>query len=199
MKLQGVELNELDLNNIGDWPWAFKAIVIAIVLGVVIFLGWYLNWSNLVDQRDRLQVQEQNLRQDFELKQRRAANLPAYEALLEEMEEELADRLRQLPSRGEIPQLLADISQAGLAAGLDFELFRPGSIVPREFYAERPIEIEVRGTYHQFGEFISEVANLPRIVTLHDVNISRVQDSDRLNMRAVARTYWYLDDEEAAR
>lgn len=199
MKLQGVNLNELDFNNVGSWPPVIKGFVAILVFGVVVFLGWYLNWSDMVQQLERVQAREQDLRSEFELKQRRAANLEAYEQLLADMEEELEDRLRQLPSRVEIPQLLADISQAGLGAGLDFELFRPGSPVQRDFYAERPIEIAVRGRYHQFGEFISEVANLPRIVTLHNVEITRTQNSDRLAMRAIARTYWYLDDGEGAR
>ncbi len=197
MRVQGVELSELDFNNAGSWPPLIKGIVAIIVFGVVVFLAWYLNWNDMMRQLERVQAQEPELRSEFELKQRRAANLEAYEQLLADMEEELEDRLRQLPSRVEIPRLLSDISQAGLGAGLDFELFRPGSPVQREFYAERPIEIAVRGRYHQFGEFISEVANLPRIVTLHNVQISR-EGGDRLSMRAVARTYWYLDDEEAA-
>ncbi|MCC5858428.1 MAG: type 4a pilus biogenesis protein PilO [Ectothiorhodospiraceae bacterium] len=197
MKLQGMDLNDLDLNNIGSWPPLIKGIVAALVFGLVVFLGWYLNWSDMLRQLEREQAQEPQLRSEFELKQRRAANLEAYEQMLAEMEEELEDRLRQLPSRVEIPRLLADISQAGLGAGLDFELFRPGSPVRRDFYAERPIEIAVRGNYHQFGEFISEVANLPRIVTLHNIEITR-ESGEQLAMRAVARTYWYLDDEEAA-
>ncbi len=197
MKLQGVELSELDFNNVGSWPALIKGIVAVIVFAVVVFLAWYLNWNDMMSQLERVQAREPELRSEFELKQRRAANVEAYEELLAEMEDELEDRLRQLPSRVEIPRLLSDISQAGLGAGLDFELFRPGSPVQREFYAERPIEIAVRGRYHQFGEFISEVANLPRIVTLHNVEITR-DGGDRLAMRAVARTYWYLDDEEAA-
>ncbi len=196
MALGNINLSELDLNDAGNWPIAIKAIVAALILAIIVGGGWHFFWKDLQSQLARVEAQESQLRQQFETRQRRAANLEAYEELLAEMREELADRLRQLPSRGEIPQLLADVSQAGLGAGLDFELFRPGSVQRQEFYAQRPIQIEVRGNYHQFGRFISEVANMPRIVTLHDVNISRASRDEELTMRATARTYWYLDDEE---
>ncbi|MCP1676879.1 type IV pilus assembly protein PilO [Natronocella acetinitrilica] len=196
MAIGNINLNELDLNDAGNWPIAVKAIVAVVILALIVAGGWHFFWKDLQSQLARVEAQETQLRTQFETRQRRAANLDAYEALLADMREELSDRLRQLPSRGEIPQLLADVSQAGLGAGLDFELFRPGSIQQQEFYAQRPIQIEVRGNYHQFGRFISEVANMPRIVTLHDVNISRSGSGERLAMRATARTYWYLDDDE---
>ena len=200
MKVQGVELSELDLNNIGRWPWAIKAVVIVVIFLLVVGAGWHFDWQQQQQRLESVAAQEQSLRSEFETKQRRAANLEAYEQLLAEMEESLEARLRELPSRVEVPALLVDISQAGLGAGLEFDLFRPGSSSRREFYAELPIRIEVRGDYHQIGRFISDVANLPRIVTLHDINVTTANGgSGLLSMSATARTYWYLDDEEASR
>ncbi|MEX0729568.1 MAG: type 4a pilus biogenesis protein PilO [Aquisalimonadaceae bacterium] len=202
MKVQGVELSELDINNIANWPWAIKAVVIVAIFVAVVAAGWHFDWKDQQLELERVQGQEQQLRSEFEQKQRRAANVEGYEQLLEDMKTSLESRLRELPSRVEVPALLVDISQAGLAAGLEFELFRPGTHARRDFYAELPIELRVRGTYHQFGRFISDVANLPRIVTLHNVNIARAggDQSSQLTMSATARTYWYLDeDTEASR
>lgn len=197
MKVQGVELSELDVNNMGTWPSAIKAVVIAGVFTAVVVAGWHFDWKDQSARLEKTQAQETQLRSDFELKQRRAANLEGFEKLLEDMQSALENRLRELPSRVEVPALLVDVSQAGLSAGLEFELFRPGSHARRDFYAEMPIEIRVRGNYDQFGRFISDVANLPRIVTLHDVNITRASGgSSPLTMSATARTYWYLDENE---
>lgn len=197
MKVQGMELSELDLNNIGSWPWVIKGVVAVAVFAGAVAAGWYFDWQDLQSKLERTQAQEQELRSEFERKQIRAANLEGYEQLLEDMKASLESRLRELPSRVEVPALLVDISQAGLSAGLEFELFRPGSHVRRDFYAELPIELRVRGTYHEFGRFISDVANLPRIVTLHNVNISRAGEGPtQLTMSATARTYWYLEEDE---
>lgn len=195
MKIQGVELSELDLNNTGSWPPVIKFLAALLVCAAVVAAGWYFSWQDQQQQLVRVEAQEPQLRGEFETKQERAANLGAYEELLEEMQRSLEARLRELPSRVEVPPLLVDISQAGLGAGLEFELFRPGSSVRRDFYAEMPIQIRVRGRFHEFGRFVSDVANLPRIVTLHDVEISRGGDNGELTMSATARTYWYLDDE----
>ncbi len=197
MKVQGVELSELDLNNTGSWPPVIKFLAAVLVFAAVAGAGWYFSWQDQQQQLERVTAQERQLRSEFETKQERAANLGAYEEMLEDMERSLEARLRELPSRVEVPPLLVDISQAGLGAGLEFELFRPGSSVRRDFYAEMPIEIRVRGSFHEFGRFVSDVANLPRIVTLHDVSISRGSDDNgELSMSATARTYWYLDDED---
>ncbi|MCK8516849.1 type 4a pilus biogenesis protein PilO [Methylonatrum kenyense] len=195
MKVQGVELSELDLNNTGSWPPVIKFLAALLVCAAVVAAGWYFSWQDQQQQLVRVEAQEPQLRGEFETKQGRAANLGAYEELLDEMERSLEARLRELPSRVEVPPLLVDISQAGLGAGLEFELFRPGSSVRRDFYAEMPIQIRVRGRFHEFGRFVSDVANLPRIVTLHDVEIRRGGDNGELTMSATARTYWYLDDE----
>lgn len=194
MNLSEINLSELDINEIGIWPWPAKAAVIIVVFGLVVAAGWYFDWQNLQEDLEEVQAQEQQLRSEFEIKQRRAAALDDYKEQLAEMEESFGAMLRQLPSRVEVAGLLVDISQTGLSAGLEFELFRPQQTQEQEFYAEMPIEIEVRGGYHQFGRFVSGVANLPRIVTLHDVSISQTDNDGELAMQATARTYWYLNE-----
>lgn len=196
MKLSEMNLNELDLSEIGIWPWPAKIVVLILVFALLVGAGWYFDWQHRHASLEQVEAEETELRQRFEVRQRRAAALDDYKQQLEEMEESFGAMLRQLPSRVEVAGLLVDISQTGLASGLEFELFRPQQTREREFYAEMPIEIEVRGTYHQFGRFVSGVANLPRIVTLHDVEIDDADDDGALAMRATARTYWYLDEEE---
>ncbi len=142
-------------------------------------------------------MKEQELKTVFEKKAKLAVNLEAYEKQLEEMRESFGAMLRQLPNKTEVADLLVDVSQTGLASGLEFELFKPQAEVPREFYAELPISIKVTGDYHEFGDFVSGVAALPRIVTLHNVNISRRDaKSGNLVMNLTAKTYRYLEDEE---
>ena len=196
MKLSEINLNELDFNEIGVWPWPAKAILLVVVFAAVVAAGWYFDWQDQQERLEQVQSQEDQLRTQFEIRQRRAAALDDYKAQLEEMEDSFGAMLRQLPSRVEVAGLLVDISQTGLASGLEFELFRPQNTREREFYAEMPIQIEVRGSYHQFGRFVSGVANLPRIVTLHDVTIRDAGGNGELTMQATARTYWYLEDGE---
>lgn len=189
------ELNELDFSNIGDWPGVVKAILVLILCGLV-GAGWYFLYTE--DQYKALEQAEkveQDLRLDFEGKQAKAANLEAYRAQLAEMQESFGAMLRQLPNRTEVADLLVDVSQTGLAAGLEFELFQPQSEVPKDFYAELPIKIRVVGGYHEFGEFVSGLAALPRIVTIHNVNIKpRANKPGELVLEAIARTYRYLDE-----
>lgn len=189
------ELNELDLSNIGDWPAVVKAILV-LILCALVAVGWY--FLDIEDQYKSLTKQEgieQELRVDFEGKQAKAANLDAYRAQLAEMQQSFGAMLRQLPNRTEVADLLVDVSQTGLAAGLEFELFQPQGEVPKDFYAELPIRIRVIGDYHEFGEFVSGLAALPRIVTIHDVEIRpRSKEGDMLVLEATARTYRYLDE-----
>lgn len=196
MNLQ--ELNELDLSNVGDWPAIVKLILI-LILCALVGVGWY--FLDIEDQYlalEREEKVEQDLRLDFETKQARAANLDAYRTQLAEMQESFGAMLRQLPNRTEVADLLVDVSQTGLAAGLEFELFQPQAEVPKDFYAELPIKIRVVGGYHEFGEFVSGLAALPRIVTIHNVNIKPRQAKDgkpgELVLEAIARTYRYLDE-----
>lgn len=189
------DLNELDINNIANWPMPARVFVVALVFVGVLGLGY---WLDIKDQRASLQqseAKEQELRQIFETKAKKAANLDAYEQQLAEMKESFGAMLRQLPNKTEVAELLVDISQTGLAAGLEFELFKPQTEVPKEFYAELPISIRVKGDYHEFGTFISGVAALPRIVTVHDINIEPDKDG-KLTMDILAKTYRYMDEKE---
>lgn len=199
------QLRSLDANNPGSWPLPVKVVALVLVVVAVVAGAWYFHWEGQMRTIERTRAEEQKLRQEFDTKQRRAANLEAYEAQLEEMRRTFGDMLRQLPSRAEVAELLVDISQTGLASGLEFELFRPQNAVTREFYAELPVAIRVRGDYHQFARFISGVANLPRIVTLHEITIGGGSEGAReagsepgkLTMTLTAKTYWYLDEEES--
>ena len=189
------ELNELDLSNIANWPLPARIFVIVLVFVGVLGAGY---WLDIKDQRAQLEKSERKeveLRTTFENRARKAANLEAYEQQLAEMRESFGAMLRQLPNKTEVAELLVDISQTGLAAGLEFELFKPQAEVPKEFYAELPISIRVKGDYHEFGEFVSGIAALPRIVTVHDVNITENKEG-KLTMDILAKTYRYLDEEE---
>lgn len=189
------ELNDLDINNIANWPLPARVFVVVLVFVGVLGLGY---WLDIKDQRvslEKAETKEAELRQTFEIKAKKAANLAAYEQQLAEMTESFGAMLRQLPNKTEVAELLVDISQTGLAAGLEFELFKPQAEVPKEFYAELPISIRVKGDYHEFGNFISGVAALPRIVTVHDINMEPHKDGG-LTMDILAKTYRYMDEEE---
>jgi type IV pilus assembly protein PilO len=192
------ELKSLDANDIGRWPFAFRAGVIALVFVLVLGLGVY--WTIIEDkapQLTRVQEEEKTLRVTFENKQRKAANYDAYKAQLAQMEQSFGTMLRQLPGKTEIPSLIVDISQTGLAAGLQEKLFQPQGEITRDFYAEKPITISLSGGYHEIANFVSGVASLPRIVTLHDINITPddPNDFDSLTLQVTAKTYRYLEEE----
>jgi len=192
------ELQSLDANDVGRWPLAFRAAVIVLVFILVTGLGIY--WFIIKDkapQLDRKQAEEVELRLTFENKQQKAANFEAYDRQLTEIKESFGTMLRQLPGETEIPSLIVDISQTGLAAGLQEKLFVPQPEVPRDFYAEKPIKIRLTGGYHEIGSFVSGIAALPRIVTLHDINITPEdrESFDNLSMEVTAKTYRYIDEE----
>jgi type IV pilus assembly protein PilO len=192
-----MDINELDLTNVARWPAAAKAVVILFLMGCVIFLGYWFHTKDQLVSLEEVEKKEQDLKAVFEKKAKLAVNLEAYEKQLEEMRESFGAMLRQLPNKTEVADLLVDVSQTGLASGLEFELFKPQAEVPREFYAELPINIKVTGDYHEFGDFVSGVAALPRIVTLHNVNIKRKGGkSGNLVMNLTAKTYRYLEDDE---
>ncbi|MES9833563.1 MAG: type 4a pilus biogenesis protein PilO [Candidatus Thiodiazotropha sp. LLP2] len=193
------DLNELDLNNIGIWPAPVKAVVVVLVAAIVIAAGYYLIIEDQLNGLETVQSKEQTLRKEFETKQAKASNLDAYRQQLEEMKQSFGTMLRQLPDKTEVAELLVDVSQTGLASGLEFELFKPLEEVPKEFYAELPIQVIVNGKYHEFGSFISGLAALPRIVTIHDIKIKRGDPktgNGELMLEATAKTYRYLDEEE---
>lgn len=192
------ELQSLDVNDVGRWPLPFRLAVIVIVFLVVLGLGVY--WFIVKDkapQLSRVQEEEQQLRVTFENKQRKAANYDAYKAQLAQIEQSFGTMLRQLPGKTEIPSLIVDISQTGLAAGLQEKLFIPQGEIPKDFYAEKPIKIRLTGGYHEIGNFVSGIAALPRIVTLHDINITQENKNefDNLSIEVTAKTYRYLEEE----
>ncbi|WP_304639402.1 type 4a pilus biogenesis protein PilO [Pseudomonas sp.] len=191
--LKKIDLNDLDFNNLGAWPGALKVIVAVLLLIVLLFAGYHFHLKDLQLQLERVEAQETTLRRDFSDKSFRAANLEAYKQQLVEIEDRFGELIRQLPSDTEVPGLLEDITQMGLNSGLEFESITLQPEVTTQFYVELPIRIVVQGTYHDIGTFVSSVAGLPRIVTLHDFTIAPVGagNPDLLNMSILAKTYRY--------
>jgi type IV pilus assembly protein PilO len=194
------QLRKLDANDIGRWPLLFRALLIAILFVAVVGGGTYV-WvvRSQLPELDRAEKKEVELKTTFEAKQRKAANFEAYKAQLDDMQRSFGAMLRQLPGKTEVPSLLVDISQTGLAAGLEEQLFQPSPEVRRDFYAELPIRIRLLGTYHELGNFVSGIAALPRIVTLHDLSIAPDAKSatSQLVLDVTAKTYRYLDEDTA--
>jgi type IV pilus assembly protein PilO len=195
------ELRSLDPRDPGRWPLPVLAGAVGlcfVVLSAV--LTYMFVWQSERPQLDRFQAEEQQLRTEFKQKHEKAVNLVVYKQQLKDIERSFGALLRQLPGKTEVPNLLVDISQTGLAAGLQEKLFQPGNEVKKDFYAELPIKIELTGSYHQFGQFVSGIAALPRIVTLHDIAIKPAsKDSyDQLVLDLTAKTYRYLDEDELA-
>ena len=195
--MKDIDLSSLDLSNIGTWPMAVKAALIAVVCIIVLALGYFLDTQKQLDTLERNRVEEAKLKKDFETKQAKAANLDAYKKQMEEMKQSFGAMLRQLPSKTEVEDLLVDISQTGLASGIEFQLFKPEAERQIDFYAELPIKMQMTGTYHEFGRFVSGIAALPRIVTLHNISIA-TDKSGNLSMDVEAKTYRYLDEAEIA-
>lgn len=192
------DLQSLDFNDVGRWPLPFRIGAIILIFATVLAAGVYMTIVN--DKQLRLETAESKeveLSRTFESKQSKAANFQDYADQLVEMKESFGAMLRQLPGETEIPNLITDISQTGLAAGLEEKLFQPQPEIQRDFYAEKPIKIRLTGSYHAFANFASSVAALPRIVTLHDVTIVPETDgTDTLILDITAKTYRYLEDEE---
>ncbi|MFU8815121.1 MAG: type 4a pilus biogenesis protein PilO [Pseudomonadales bacterium] len=193
-QLQNFDISDLDFNNVGSWPAAIKGIAMALVLLVVLGGGYYFYLTDKQTLLDRAEMRERDLRQDFESKSFRAANLDAYRQQKVEMEDQFAGLLRQLPSDTEVPGLLEDITRTALDNDLNIESIDLRDERRTEFYMELPIEIVVEGNYHKIGAFVSGVANLSRIVTLHDFTIAPQQTPDSLKMKILAKTYRYLEE-----
>jgi type IV pilus assembly protein PilO len=194
------EIQSLDPNDIGRWPFVFRAAAVGLTAVVAMSAGLYLFvYEEKIPLLEKAQAEEQELRVVFEAKQRKASNFDAYQEQLAEIERSFGTMLQQLPGKTEIPNLLVDISQTGLAAGLNEKLFQPASENQKDFYAEKPIKIRLDGSYHEFGNFVSDIAALPRIVTLHDIEIthaSKKSGDDELILNVTAKTYRYMDEEE---
>lgn len=194
MKLS--DLNNLTLDNIGSWPLPVKAVFVLVVCALVLGVGYWQDIGPLQDDLATAVEQETTFRQTFEFKQRKAANLVPLKAQLVDIKETFGDLLKRLPNKTEVASLLVDISQQGLASGLEFQLFKPGAEHPSDFYVELPIEIQVVGNYHAFGNFISGLSDLPRIVTSHNIHIKAAGKDGMLSLDTTAKTYRYMDPEE---
>jgi type IV pilus assembly protein PilO len=195
------DLKSLDPNDPGRWPLPVRAGTVAlcfVVLSAVLF--YFFVWSDQKPRLDQATVEEQELRNIFKTKHSKAVNLAVYQQQLADIERSFGALLRQLPGRTEVPNLLVDISQVGVGAGLEEKLFQPSAEVKKDFYAELPIKISLTGSYHQMGEFVSGIAALPRIVTLGELSIKpATKDAyDVLTFELTAKTYRYLDDAEVA-
>jgi type IV pilus assembly protein PilO len=195
------ELRSLDPRDPGRWPLPVRAGAVGVAFLALTLLGiYFLVWNEQRPELQRHQAEEQQLRQEFRGKHAKAVNLEVYKQQLKDIERSFGALLRQLPGKTEVPSLLIDISQTGLAAGLEEKLFQPQAEQKKDFYAELPIKIRLSGSYHQFGEFVSGIAALPRIVTLHDIDIKPDNKDayDQLSLELTAKTYRYLDEDEIA-
>lgn len=196
------ELKRLDPKEPGRWPLVIRLGAIALIfVAVSAFLIYMFPVKQQMPTLEKARKEEADLLATFDEKQRKAANFEAYKGQLKEMERSFGAMLRQLPGRTEVPNLLVDISQTGLAAGLDEKLFQPANEVKKDFYAELPIKIRLTGSYHEFGSFVSGIAALPRIVTLHDIQITpagKDAGPDDLTLDVTAKTYRYLEESEMA-
>jgi type IV pilus assembly protein PilO len=192
------DFRRLNFREVGKWPWAPKIVVLALIVLFIVGLGAFLDWKDQWEQLGVAEQEEVRLKEQFTQKKAKAINYDLYVQQLAEVEQSFGALVKQLPNRSEIDALLTDVNQAGLGRGLQFDLFRPA---PQEkmadFYAELPINIKITGNYHDIGAFASDVAALPRIVTLNDVAITN--DKGTLVMDAVAKTFRYLDEEEIAK
>lgn len=195
------QLRSLDPKNMGSWPLPIRIVVLVTVYAVVVGGGYYFLISDQRDEYAKLQNTEVKLKQDFESKALQAANLEIYQKQLDDMQASFGTMLKQLPGKTEIPSILQDVSQTAQVDGLKQDLFRPGPEAPRDFYAEKPIDLQLEGGYHDFGKFVSDVAALPRIVTLHNISIHPTAGGggDSLTMTLTAKTYRYLEEDEQSK
>ena len=188
-------LSELDFNESGEWPGFIKAIAVLLLCAVIWGAGYYFLIKDKKIELAGIAQKEVQLKREFETKQAKAVNLEAYKEQMKEMRVTFSSMLKQLPRKSEVADLLIDISRTGLINGLEFQLFKPEGERPVDFYAELPITMTVTGKYHQFGEFISAIAALPRIVTLHNFTLT-LKEAGNMTMNITAKTYRYFDEQE---
>jgi type IV pilus assembly protein PilO len=192
------DIRRLNIREAGSWPLLPKAVVLTLVFVVIVIVGALLDWRDQWDTLDRVQDEELKLKEAYASKKAKAVNLELYIQQLREIEQSFGALLKQLPNKSEMDALLTDINQAGLGRGLQFELFKPATTEKMaDFYAELPITVKLTGNYHDMGAFASDVAQLPRIVTLNDLSIAN--DKGTLTMETVAKTFRYLDEDEIAK
>ena len=192
------DIRRLNIREAGSWPLLPKVVVLTLIFVLIIVVGALLDWRDQVDALDRAQVQETKLKESYASKKAKAVNLELYVQQQREIEQSFGALLKQLPNKSEMDALLTDINQAGLGRGLQFELFKPATQERlADFYAELPINVKVTGSYHDMGAFASDIAQMPRIVTLNDIAIAN--NAGVLTMDAVAKTFRYLDEDEIAK
>jgi type IV pilus assembly protein PilO len=192
------DIRRLNIREAGSWPLLPKIMILGVLLFLILLAGAFFDWRDQFEALDKAQDEEIKLREAYASKKAKAVNLDLYVQQLKEIEQSFGALLKQLPNKSEMDALLTDINQAGLGRGLQFELFRPATQERMaDFYAELPISVRITGNYHDMGAFASDVAQLPRIVTLNDVGI--VNDKGTLIMEATAKTFRYLDEEEVAK
>lgn len=192
------DFQNLDPKDPGLWPLLPRIIILAGAFFLALLLGWWLGWRPQLEDLNTKRLSEDSLRKEWLDKKQQAVNLDEYQKQLVDINRSFGALLKQLPNASEMESLLVDINQAGLGRGLQFELFKPGGEAMKEFYAELPITIKVTGSYHDFGAFTGDVAKLPRIVTLNDIDVAPAKDG-QLTMSVIAKTFRYLDEEEVAR
>jgi type IV pilus assembly protein PilO len=178
-----------DINAAGAWPVPIKILTILIICVIVATGGVYYDTTQQLAELENFEKKEQELKQSFEIKQKKAVNLQDYRDQYEQIEASLGEMLRQMPTKAEVASLLIDISQTGLASGLEFQLFKPSGEIRQEFYSELPISIQVLGRFEELGLFVSGLASLPRIVTVHNVSIKPIEGTETMQMNAIIKTY----------
>lgn len=186
-------------NDPGAWPLVPKITVLVGMLLLLLLGGWWFFWSDQLAELEAKQNEEESLRLQYLEKKRQAINLDLYTQQLAEIDRSFGALLKQLPDKSEVEALLIEVNQAGLGRGLQFELFRPGAEVVKDFYAELPISVKINGSYHDLGAFAADIAKLPRIVTLNNISIAPIKDGGGLTLDATTKTFRYLDEEEIAR
>lgn len=192
------DIRRLNIREAGNWPLVPKLVILGVLFLLILGAGAFFDWSDQIEALNKSQDEETRLREAYATKKAKAVNLDLYVQQLKEIEQSFGALLKQLPNKSEMDALLTDINQAGLGRGLQFELFRPATQERMaDFYAELPISVRITGNYHDMGAFASDVAQLPRIVTLNDVGI--VNDRGTLTMEATAKTFRYLDEDEVAK
>ncbi len=199
MKLE--DFNNIDFKNAGSLPVPVKLVLLGILFLIIVGLGYWFLWRPEIDEYDQAQAKEQELRQTFLAKKAQAVKIDAYRQQMVDIEKTFGALLKQLPDKSQMDGLLTDINQAGLGRGLEFELFKPGQEIVADFYAEMPIQIKIKGNYHDMGAFATDISKLSRIVTLNDLSIAPANKDAKdsvLAMEAVAKTYRYLDSSEVA-
>src|ERR1700704_2206400 len=185
----------LSLENVGSWPLAPRVAVWLMAVVICAVVGWFVFWSKQVDELDRLRAEETSLKDQYKQKLQQAINLEDLRKQKEQVSQYVLTLEKQLPSKAQMDALLSDINQAGIGRGLQFELFRPGQVTVKDYYAELPIAVKVSGRYHDLGAFTSDIANLPRIVTLNNLALAAGKDGS-LTLDATAKTFRYLDESE---